>query len=217
MVVAILGARRTEDNPEYGSHHSPGYHRQVPRSTDARARAIRTAGRLFQEQGYAATGLTEIIERSGAPKGSFYFHFSGGKEQLAVEALTAAGEAVAAALRDLAARSPDPARLVRGHVALQERMLEGSGYRQGCPIATVTLEMASESEPIRTAAASAFATWTGILAEYLTGHGYRPAEAARLAEHVIATVEGALLLARAQRSTKPLRNAARCLTALLDR
>jgi TetR/AcrR family transcriptional repressor of lmrAB and yxaGH operons len=187
----------------------------MPRSTDARAKAIRTAGRLFQERGYAAVGLTEIIERSGAPKGSFYYHFTGGKEQLAVEALTAAGEAVAAALNEIAARAPNPARLVRDYVALQERLLEGSAYRQGCPIATVTLEMASESEPIRNAAAAAFATWTGILTDFLAAHGRRPAQAARLGEHVVATLEGALLLARAQRSTKPLRNAGRTLTAVL--
>ncbi|HVV08273.1 TetR/AcrR family transcriptional regulator [Amycolatopsis sp.] len=187
----------------------------MPRSTDARAKAVRTAGLLFQEQGYAATGLTEIIERSGSPKGSFYFHFPGGKEQLAVEALTAAGESVAEALRGLAARAPGPARLVRDYVKLQERMLENSGYRQGCPVATVTLEMASESEPIRAAAAGVFALWSGILADYLVRHGHRPGDAARSAEHIVATLEGALLLARAQQSTKPLRNAARTLTATL--
>jgi TetR/AcrR family transcriptional repressor of lmrAB and yxaGH operons len=188
----------------------------VPRSTDARAKAVRTAGRLFQERGYAATGLTEIIQRSGAPKGSFYFHFPDGKEQLAVEALTAAGESVAEALCGLVARSPNPARLVRGYVALQEQMLEGSDYRQGCPIATVTLEMASESEPIRAAAEAVFARWSGILADYLAHHGHRPAEAARLAEHIVASLEGALLLARAQRSVKPLRNAAKTVTTLLS-
>jgi TetR/AcrR family transcriptional repressor of lmrAB and yxaGH operons len=187
----------------------------VPRRTDAHAKAVRTAGRLFQERGYAATGLTEIIERSGAPKGSFYFHFPGGKEQLAVEALTAAGESVAEALRGLAGRAPSPARLVRDYAKLQERMLEDSEYRQGCPIATVTLEMASESEPIREAAATVFALWSGILVDYLTQHGRRPADAARLAEHVVATLEGALLLARAQQSTKPLRNAVQTLTAAL--
>jgi TetR/AcrR family transcriptional repressor of lmrAB and yxaGH operons len=187
----------------------------MPRSTDARAKAIRTAGRLFQERGYAAVGLTEIIERSGTPKGSFYFHFPGGKEQLAAETLAAAGEAVAKALNEIAARAPNPARLVRDYVALQQRLLENSGYRQGCPIATVTLEMASESEPIRNAAAAAFTTWTGILTDFLTTHGRRPVEAARLAEHVVTTLEGALLLARAQQSAKPLRNAGRTLTTLL--
>jgi TetR/AcrR family transcriptional repressor of lmrAB and yxaGH operons len=187
----------------------------VPRSTDARAKAVRAAGRLFQEQGYAATGLTEVIERSGSPKGSFYFHFPGGKEQLAVEALTTAGESVAEALRGLVARAPSPARLVRDYVKLQERMLEESGFRQGCPIATVTLEMASESQPIREAAAAVFALWSGILADYLTQHDHRPADAARLAEHIVATLEGALLLARARQSTKPLRNAVHTLTTTL--
>jgi TetR/AcrR family transcriptional repressor of lmrAB and yxaGH operons len=135
--------------------------------------------------------------------GGIYFHFPGGKEQLAAETLAAAGEAVAMALDEIAARAPNPARLVRDYVALQQRLLEDSGYRQGCPIATVTLEMASESEPIRDAAVAVFASWTGILADFLTTHGRRPAEAARLAEHVVTTLEVALLLARAQRSVSP--------------
>jgi TetR/AcrR family transcriptional regulator, lmrAB and yxaGH operons repressor len=187
----------------------------VPRSTDARAKAIRTAARLFQEKGYAATGLSEIIERSTAPKGSFYFHFPGGKEQLAAEALAAAGAAVADTLRELAERSPDPAHLLAAFAGVQERALVDSGYRQGCPIATVTLEMAAESEAIRAAADAAYADWAAILAGHLERHGHPAAAAAALAGHVVAALEGALLLARARRSPQPLRDAAATLTALV--
>jgi len=194
----------------------PGYPAEMPRSTDARINAIRTASRLFQEQGYAATGLTEIIELSGAPKGSFYFHFPGGKEQLAVEALRASGEHITEALRKLAEQSASPARLIRDYAATQERMLVSSGYRQGCPIATVALEMASESEPIRTTVEAVYTAWSTVLADFLRLHGHTRAQAARLAEHVVATMEGALLLSRSYRSIEPVRNAVRTLTALLD-
>lgn len=176
---------------------------------------MRTAGRLFQERGYAAVGLSEIIERSGSPKGSFYFHFPGGKEQLAAEALTATGQAVTEVLRGLVEHSPTPARLIRDYVALQEYMLTSSEYRQGCPIATVTLEMAAESEVIRRAAEAVFASWVDALAGFLRKHGHKPADATRLAEHVVVTLEGGLLLARAQRSVQPLRNAAKTLMILL--
>lgn len=191
------------------------YAGRVPRQTDARAKALRAASRLFQERGYAATGLAEIIERSGSPKGSFYFHFPGGKEQLAAEALAAAGQEVAAAERALLERAKSPARFVRDYLGMQARILEESDYRLGCPIATVTLEMAGESEEIRQAADAAFVSWTTLFADALVKHGRRPAEARRLAEHVIATVEGALLLARARRSTTPLRNAATILADLV--
>jgi AcrR family transcriptional regulator len=187
----------------------------VPRHTDARTRAVRTAGRLFQEQGYGATGLSQIIAESGAPKGSFYFHFPGGKEQLGVEAIRASGGAIAAALGDLAARSPDPATLIRDYSALQQRMLEESNFRRGCPIATITLEMASSSEPIREAAAEVFDSWVVPLTAALDGHVRQPARAVQLARHVVVAMEGALLVARAQRSTAPLREAAELLIDLI--
>lgn len=189
----------------------------MPRHTDARANALRTASRLFQEKGYAATGVAEIIERSESPKGSFYFHFPGGKEQLAAEALSAAGQQVAALEQGLIKRVSSPARFIREYIGAQARVLEESDFRLGCPIATVTLEMAADSEPIREAAATAFASWTGPLADFLARHGHRRAEARQLAEHVVATVEGALLLSRAQRSTAPLRNAAKILADLVGK
>ncbi|TVT62951.1 TetR/AcrR family transcriptional regulator [Amycolatopsis rhizosphaerae] len=175
-------------------------------SPDASARAVRLAGRLFQERGYAAAGLAELVEEGGFP----------GKEELAVEALTTAGEYVAEALRELAVHAETPAYLVENYIALHEQMLAGSEYRQGCPIATVTLEMASESEPIRAAAEGVFERWTRTLAEYLEKHGREAEEAARLAEHIVVTVEGALLLARARQSAGPLQNATRTLIALVN-
>lgn len=189
---------------------------RVTRRTDARARAIHTAARLFQEQGYAATGLTQVIEESGAPKGSFYFHFPSGKEQLAVEAIRASGAAIAAALEALAGRSTDPAALVRGYAELQRDLLEGSDFRRGCPIATITLEMASSSERIREAAAEVFDSWVAVLARYLARGGQDPARAARMARHLVAALEGALLLARAHRSTEPIRETAELLVDLVD-
>jgi TetR/AcrR family transcriptional repressor of lmrAB and yxaGH operons len=183
--------------------------------SDSRAKALWTAGTLFQERGYAAVGLAEIIERSGSPKGSFYFHFRGGKEQLAAEALTATGRAVNEILRGLADRCPTPARLIRDYVALLEQMITTSQYRQGCPVATVTLEMASESELIRRAADAAFASWVETLSQFLHSHGRDRHEADRLAEHIVTTLEGALLLARAQHSPRPLHNAAKTLTSLI--
>ena len=187
----------------------------MPKRTDARTRAIQTAGRLFQEQGYGATGLTQLIGESGTPKGSFYFHFPAGKEELAWEAIRGSGAAVAAGLRDLACRSADAPTLIREYGAFQRRALEESGYRQGCPIATVTLEMAAASEPIRAAAEAAFRSWVAVLAGFFQAHGRPAAEAAGLAQHVVVAMEGALLLARAFRSTAPLLETERLLVSLV--
>jgi TetR/AcrR family transcriptional repressor of lmrAB and yxaGH operons len=174
----------------------------MPRPSDARESAIATSARLLQEQGYAGTGVTQILQESGAPKGSFYFHFPGGKEQLAIEALQRAGEQVATALQQLAQSTASPAELIDKFVTAEATMLSRSSYRQGCPIATVALEMSGESEPIQAACRDIFNTWTAILTKHFAP--YVGTSAPDLAEHTIIALEGALLLSRVQRDTGPL-------------
>jgi len=174
----------------------------VPRTSDARQRAVATTARLLQEQGYAATGVAQILEESGAPKGSFYFHFPDGKEQLAAEALRLAGAEIEQGLRQLAAAAASPAELVTRFVDRQARALAASGYRRGCPIATVALEMADESPAIRVACREIFDGWIAVLAEAFTPQlGGRARE---YAEELFMAVEGALLLSRVRRDTAPL-------------
>ena len=187
----------------------------MPRSSDARDRAVAATARLLQEQGYAGTGVAQILQVSGAPKGSFYFYFPGGKEQLAAEALRGAGRQVAAVLRRLTETARSPADLIDRFVTIEANLLADSEFRQGCPIATVALEMSSESEVIRQACKEIFASWVDILAE-----SFQPAmgaEAPDMAEHVIMTLEGALLLSRVNRDTAPLSRVRARLREELDR
>jgi TetR/AcrR family transcriptional repressor of lmrAB and yxaGH operons len=158
----------------------------------------------MRRQGYAATGLNEIVAASGAPRGSLYFHFPGGKEQLAVAAMQGAGAQLERGIEAVLSSSEDLgealARLVDGLAA----GLETSGFADGCPIATVALEAASTSEPIRDAAREAFDRWLRALRKRLMDAGLGEQEAARRATLVLAALEGALILARAQRDTAPL-------------
>ena len=120
-------------------------------------------GVLLRRQGYAATGLNEIVERSGAPRGSLYFHFPGGKEELALAAMERSGEALR---RAIAAVMAAPRGTAAGVATLIDALadgLEASGYRDGCPIATVALETASGSEPLRAGAARIFDAWLAEL------------------------------------------------------
>jgi len=188
----------------------------MPRQADPRNKAVRTAGRLFSEQGYSATGLAQIIEESGSPKGSFYFHFPGGKEQLATEAVTASGMAITAALRELLTDARTPAELLRTYLTLQVRQLAESDFRRGCPVATVALEMSASSEPIRAAAARVFDSWVEVFAEALRGAGHQPEAAQSLARHMVAAFEGALLLSRTVRSMRPLHDTENALRGLLE-
>jgi TetR/AcrR family transcriptional repressor of lmrAB and yxaGH operons len=185
----------------------------MPRTSDARDRAVATTAKLLREQGYAATGVAQILEVSGAPKGSFYFHFPEGKEQVAAEALRLAGAEVEQGLRRLAAQTASPAELVKHFIDRQARVLAESGYRLGCPIATVALEMASESPVIRAACQEIFDSWLAALAEAFTP---RLGDRARAtAEQVVMAVEGALLLSRVRHDPGPLRRTRDLLVAAL--
>ena len=171
----------------------------------SRQAAISAAADLMRRQGYAATGLEEVLSTSGAPKGSFYFHFPEGKEQLAAEALVQGGREVRDFVDKVVADAVSPGEAIRTIAAAEARQLARSDYELGCPIATVTLEMASRSAPIRESANEAFDSWVEPVAQLLGSHGHPPTRATELARWAIAALEGALVLARAPRTPRSSR------------
>src|SRR5215217_433320 len=178
----------------------------MPRTTTAREDAIAAAARLFDRSGYHGAGLAEILEQSGAPRGSFYFHFPAGKEELGVEAIRHAGGQVTAMLHAAAAKDPDPvAILVRVSRALA-RWLEASDYTQGCAVSNVALETANGLPALRGACNEQYDAWVKALRDPIVQGGVARADATKLARTTIAGIEGALLLCRASRSTAPLRD-----------
>ncbi len=180
------------------------------RQTRAAGRASREAfvsstGRLLRRQGYAASGLSEIVSRSGAPRGSLYFHFPGGKEELAAAAMEHTGAELRSAIAAVLASRPHARESIGQLIDDLAGGLEASGYRDGCPIATVALEASGTSEPLRLAAEKAFSSWLQELERGLRAQGMSPEQAARRALLVLAAIEGALLLARVRRDLEPLR------------
>jgi TetR/AcrR family transcriptional repressor of lmrAB and yxaGH operons len=174
---------------------------------NTRERILRTASGLFQRQGYHATGLNQVLAEGKAPKGSLYFHFPRGKEQLAAEAVATGGRTLADDLRGTPAGSAP----VAGLVAFVDRLgaeLAATGFRAGSPIATVALDVASDSEPIRVACAGAYRSWGDALTARFAGWGVPPERRQSLATIVIAAVEGALLLARVRQDLTPLHEVA---------
>ncbi len=177
----------------------------MPRSaTVSRDAFVRATAELLRRQGYAATGLNEIVERSGAPRGSLYFHFPQGKEQLALAAMTIAGEQLRRAIEAVVSSSTDLGEALARLVDVMAAELQRSGFEQGCPIATVTLEAATSSAAIRATADAVFESWLEVLAERLAGDGFGPEEARRRATLVLAAIEGGLILARARADVAPL-------------
>ncbi|MBP2321124.1 TetR/AcrR family transcriptional repressor of lmrAB and yxaGH operons [Kibdelosporangium banguiense] len=177
----------------------------MAKKTDTRERVLRTAAKLFRTQGYHATGLNQVLAEGRAPKGSLYFHFPGGKEQLAVESLQLSSGEFGAHLRQ--AGSLDEA------LELLEQWLVESDFRDGCPIATVALDAAGESEQIRLACDQAYGSWERVITDFLEQQGVADADA--LATTVLAAVEGALLLARTRRDVTPLRRVGEHLKLLI--
>src|SRR6266496_3470222 len=187
------------------------------RRTDTRQRMLDTAAELFQTQGYHATGLTQLTTAGGAPKGSLYFHFPGGKEQLAAEAVRLSSERTGEMLRAVVAEAPDPATGIDRVVGFLADTLTESGFQRGCPLATVALDAAAESPVIREACSDGYLSWHGTLADYLARQGLSAERADGLATVVLAAIEGGLLLARTRHDVAPLRAIATHLRTTLER
>jgi TetR/AcrR family transcriptional repressor of lmrAB and yxaGH operons len=185
----------------------PGGHRQA---------VVRTAATLFRRQGYAATGTNQLVAESRAPKGSLYHYFPGGKEQIAEAAVTHSGSLVRMTLLDLLAVGPTPGEALRAYGELLVGWLERSDFRDGCPITTTLLELAPASEPVTAAGRAAFAGWVATLQQSLVATGAQPDRAARLAGLAVASLEGALVVARVQRDGRAVREAAEEVAALFD-
>jgi TetR/AcrR family transcriptional repressor of lmrAB and yxaGH operons len=165
---------------------------------------VRTAMRLFRQQGYAATGLQQILAESGAPKGSLYHYFPGGKEELAEAAVRLAAKLIGEMLAEHADRHSTPAAFVKAYCATMAKWMEESAFRSGCPIATTMLETAPHSPQLARAGVEAFEHWIGIIAPVLAPECASKAEARMKAQTLISSIEGALLLARVRQSSRPI-------------
>ena len=167
---------------------------------------IVSAAVLMRERGVEATSFSEVLEHSGAPRGSIYHHFPGGKAQLIEEATRYAGDFTAAGLTKALAQD-DPVAAIRRFAAFWQELLHDSDYAAGCPVVAASLE--GERIPgARDAAADAFVRWERQIAHALEPHGIAPTRATALATLMVASIEGAVVLARAERSTAPLKSVA---------
>jgi TetR/AcrR family transcriptional repressor of lmrAB and yxaGH operons len=173
-----------------------------------------TAADLLRTQGYSATGWRQVVSESGTPWGSQWHHFPGGKEQLAAEALTRASTDYLHALQG-ALGSMHPADGVIAWAKAASVLLERSGWSHGCPLATVALETAHESDALAEVCEQAFTMWSGAISDAFVDRGMPRREANRLATVVLAAMEGALMLARARRNAEPLRTVAKEMATLI--
>ncbi len=179
-----------------------------------RERMVVSAALLIRERGAHPTAIADVLAHSGAPRGSAYHYFPGGRNQLLCEAIDYAGQYIASRIE----KAGDGIGVLDGLIADYREQLIASDYRAGCPVVAVTVESedsAKSPAPVIARAAAAFDHWNALIAERLAAAGMPAERADELATLIITAVEGAIVVARASRDVKPLDVVHRQLRALL--
>jgi len=182
---------------------------------DTRDRYVHTAIVLLREGGYARAGINEIVASSGAPKGSLYHHFPGGKQQIVREALDAYTRAVGEYAARALAGATTPAGRVRALFAAVAHRLEASGFRSSCAAGAVALDLDADLEAVRGAVHAFFAAWVALVAPHFPLGD--PARAASFAGLLLTAIEGGYVRGRAEHSTRALDEAAEWLATIAER
>jgi AcrR family transcriptional regulator len=163
-----------------------------------RERMVASAALLIRERGAHATAISDVLEHSGAPRGSAYHYFPGGRTQLVCEAVDFAGDHVAAIITG-AERGLD---LLDTLADKYRRQLLKTDFRAGCPVVAVSVE--ADSAPVIEHAAAVFDSWSDLIAQRFIADGIAAGRADELALLATAAIEGAIVLARVRRDLTPL-------------
>jgi AcrR family transcriptional regulator len=161
---------------------------------------------LFRERGVGRTGLRDVVEHAGAPRGSLQYYFPGGKEQLLSEAMKWMAERAARPLHAALAADepPTPRDVVHDLLDRFRELLTITEFRGGCPIVAGVADASWDSPAVTEAAREAFATWITPLQGALVRGGMPDERAARLALVVVSAAEGAVVLSRARQDFSAL-------------
>ncbi len=171
----------------------------APGKPTTRERLTRAALELFQMRGYHAVGVSEILARAGAPKGSLYHHFPGGKAALAEASIDWLSQEIAGHFQRAAQLDLSPAALIEGLFDGTADWVESRGYASGTLLAVMAQEVVPQDEALTECLRTAHETIIAALAEALSASGADPALAAPL----LAMLDGSVAQARAARSTEP--------------
>ncbi|MDI6105206.1 TetR/AcrR family transcriptional regulator [Actinoplanes sp. NEAU-A12] len=164
-------------------------------SATTRAQIVEAADRLFYEQGFEHTSFTAIAETVGISRGNFYYHFRT-KDEILAAVIDFRIETTRDMLRQWAAETADPAQRIRRFIRIV--LTNGADIREfGCPVGTLTAELAKLRHPSRPEAVALFTLFRDWLAGQFTALGHHPATADAMALHVLAFSQGVATLANA--------------------
>jgi AcrR family transcriptional regulator len=165
-----------------------------------------SAAEVLRERGAAGVTIDEVLARSGAPRGSVYYHFPEGRNQILTEALQYAGEAITGVIDEAAAKGG--MYLVRQFVDFWEELLVESDFAAGCPVVAAAIGSSDEEPRLTTVAGNIFSHWRDALTRAFVSDGFDEPDAASLAIMCIASLEGAVVLCRSTHTVEPLREVA---------
>ncbi len=167
-------------------------------------RIVAAAAQLYGRYGYTGVGLKQVAAESGAPIGSLYHFFPGGKDELAAEALRLSGHGYQVLAEGVFAGAPDLVSGIKAAFAAAAEVVEASGYADACWIETVALEVASTNEPLRLVTAEIFDQWIDTITAVVEAGGVHGDAARQLGIAIITGLEGSFVLSRGLRSREPL-------------
>ncbi len=168
-----------------------------------RDKMLVSAAEVMRERGAAGVTIDSVLARSGAPRGSVYYHFPDGRNQILTEALRYAGDSITAVIDDAADRGARA--LLREFVNFWEHLLTEGGFTAGCPVAAAALGSADDELELSADAGVILDRWCTALTQAFVADGFDESNAASLAVTSIAALEGAIMLCRSTHSTSPLR------------
>ncbi len=169
-------------------------------TSETRQKILEAASNLFELQGYHATGLNQIVDESKTPRGSLYYYFPDGKEEIAAEAVTLRMSEAITHTYQLINQVDDPAEAIYEMIFKASQKIIEQGYCTGAPIAAIALETSNSNERIRQACAQGYEGLQDVIRAKLVLSGFSSQIAATLAATVAASMEGAMILSRTQQN-----------------
>lgn len=174
------------------------------KSEETRRKLTQTMSHLLRTQGFYATPIQQVLKESGIPKGSLYYHFPKGKVELAAGSVEKSADAIVELMGEINRKARDPMDSLQTFCDFYIEELNREDFTMGCPIATITLEAAATNDVIQRACQSSFERFNTIFIDTLRQYGIDHTTAAEMAIISLSSIEGALMLCKAQRSTRPL-------------
>lgn len=178
-------------------------------------RMLDSAVALLRERGAAGVSVDAVLAHSGAPRGSVYHHFPGGRNELILEAVDQAGTLIAS-LIDEATKEGDPPQALAKFVEFWKLALLETDYLAGCPVVALAVDSRQGIQEAADLVREIFTLWQRKLTELLVANGTPELRARRLSTLAIAAIEGAIILCRAHRDAGPLDDVLAEITPLLD-